>query len=408
MNFKSLFKFNNEETEKKLRELVERENASGVVLSSKEKEEMRGRIHDAILASPVRNAEGQRPQLQRSFLSQINNIFLRPMTAAIVLALTVAIGGGGAFAAEQSLPGDLLYPVKVNVNEEVKGAVSFSDEARAEWATRRAERRLEEAEGLTVQSRIDSDTSAQLEARLQAHIEKANEIAARLEQEGHAEAAAKVYDRMETSLETHAVVLALLSADSDSGGDLANMISFSASEGRASAESRGRAEGKVTSSEAPQVEAAAEGRMNASSNKISEVESLINKMESRIGEDVVAEANARLEAAKELHAEAESHMEADAYAEAFRVSQESHRTAQEAKILVNTSSKLEVDMLLGPESRRDSDSEEESSRGRSEHAGPPEDRGPSENTTEEDTDVDIEVNGEGDIEADLDALTPSL
>ena len=63
----------------------------------------------------------------------------------IILILALMFGGGGiSYAAEGAVPGDALYPIKVSVNEEVRDLVAFSPEAKADWETRRLERRLAE------------------------------------------------------------------------------------------------------------------------------------------------------------------------------------------------------------------------------------------------------------------------
>src|SRR3989344_949142 len=100
----------------------------------------------------------------------------RFLTPAMVSLVAVFIAGGGvSLASENSLPGDLLYPVKVYVNEEVRAAFSASAESKAGWEARRAERRLEEAERLAVQGKLDEPTEASVEAAFQKHAKRANE-----------------------------------------------------------------------------------------------------------------------------------------------------------------------------------------------------------------------------------------
>ena len=50
---------------------------------------------------------------------------------ALSLVLVVLVGSGTAVAAQAALPGELLYTVKVNVNERVAGALAVSTEAKA-------------------------------------------------------------------------------------------------------------------------------------------------------------------------------------------------------------------------------------------------------------------------------------
>lgn len=76
--------------------------------------------------------------------------------SAVLLALAVL------FAAENALPGDLLYPVKMNANERVVAAVAAAGgaELRAQAALWRVGRRFEEAETLAVNGeKLSSDAA---------------------------------------------------------------------------------------------------------------------------------------------------------------------------------------------------------------------------------------------------------
>jgi len=55
-----------------------------------------------------------------------------------------------------------LYPVKVYVNENVQGALAVSDEAKLSYHTDIAEVRLEEAEALASQGKLDASTTRKL------------------------------------------------------------------------------------------------------------------------------------------------------------------------------------------------------------------------------------------------------
>ncbi len=75
---------------------------------------------------------------------------LKPMTAVISsLSALLLVGGGMAYAAEGSMPGDLLYPVKVHITEPVISGLSLTSARRAQWNVRTIERRLEEADALS-------------------------------------------------------------------------------------------------------------------------------------------------------------------------------------------------------------------------------------------------------------------
>lgn len=60
------------------------------------------------------------------------------MVAPIFLVIALAFGSGAVLSAESALPGSVLYPVKGDFNESVRGAFAFSGEAKANWEARLA------------------------------------------------------------------------------------------------------------------------------------------------------------------------------------------------------------------------------------------------------------------------------
>lgn len=96
-------------------------------------------------------------------------IFSRAFFAPALFMLLV-IGGATAYAAEGALPGDLLYPIKVSVNEPVRGALAFSAEAKAAWHAEAVGRRVREAETLALRGELSASKSAEIEADFDRHI----------------------------------------------------------------------------------------------------------------------------------------------------------------------------------------------------------------------------------------------
>lgn len=110
------------------------------------------------------------------------------MTIVLIIAILL---GGASFSAENALPGDALYPVKVSINEEVKSALSFSAEAKARYEAKRAEKRLDEAEKLAAEGRLNTEARAEIASRFEAHAKVFEEHAAKAEEEQGAEAVAE-------------------------------------------------------------------------------------------------------------------------------------------------------------------------------------------------------------------------
>jgi len=133
----------------------------------------------------------------------------KPVPMALVLVMFVSVGT--SFAAESSLPGDALYPIKVQVNENVRSFVAFSEESKAEWDSRVAVRRLQEVEKIVQLKRSDTAQIAQVEVRLAVVSDRLQQRLARLEESNKTEFAASISAQYESSMRVHSAVLQELS-----------------------------------------------------------------------------------------------------------------------------------------------------------------------------------------------------
>ena len=148
-----------------------KQEAQNIRLSSSEKVTMRANIFSMADAS-------KRASLARVRVASSYSWFSVRFAAPLALLLVVALGGSTAYAAQGALPGGILYPVKIYVNEQVQGALAVSDEAKVSFHTSIAETRLKEAQTLASQGKLDATTSAQIESNLDEHIAQADTIAA--------------------------------------------------------------------------------------------------------------------------------------------------------------------------------------------------------------------------------------
>ncbi|MDO8523411.1 MAG: DUF5667 domain-containing protein [bacterium] len=173
---------------------------SQIKLTDKEKTEMRGNI-----LRSVRNAEVPRPILQRANIFGLLILNFKPMMVGLLIALMVSVGT--SFAAEGSLPGDLLYSVKTDVNERISEVLAFSTEAKAEVEADISERRLEEAAKLASENRFSDDARAAIETNFERHANKVEERVKELEGKGNGKAAADISAKFQVSLDAHTRIL---------------------------------------------------------------------------------------------------------------------------------------------------------------------------------------------------------
>jgi len=166
--------------------------------------------------SPVRTGIAVRPNIW-------SNLFLKNLnftsTMAVLLILAVLVGGGVSVAAEKALPGDILYPVKVDINEKVRGWLSVSEESKANWEVKRAERRLEEAETLAGEGSLDVEAREKIEANFEAHSDRVKKRIEKFESKENFNAAVDVSAKFETSLKAHNKILGRLTAETSETRD---------------------------------------------------------------------------------------------------------------------------------------------------------------------------------------------
>ncbi len=357
-----------------LSEFIERDVRAEVVLRQQSK------ARDRVL--------GERKSIWNSLIKNNSLIKFNPMPILASLVIMVLLGGGVSFAAENSLPGNTLYPVKVKFNEEVRGVLSFGEESKTEWEARRVERRLEEAAELAASGALSSDVSAKIEENFEEHARRVEDRIARFEAENKIMAAADLASKFETSLRVHDQILERLALSG-----LIPAAQFKAQMEAIATTSTGTATGATTTFAADlraagissikikvkqhlsdvsakrikfdeeirirvrgdndeirvETKTAAEGKIGAAKNVIASVKSFIKKQKDKLGAEAAADAEARITVAEGLVAQAEARAAADAHGEAFNLANEAIRVAQAARVLVNASTELDLKIkFLGP------------------------------------------------------------
>lgn len=150
------------------------------------------------------------PTAQPSSYFAFSFQFLHARVLVPAMALVLVFGGASTTAAAQgALPGDLLYPVKISINEAVEVALATTPVARAEVSAKLAERRVEEAEALAATGKLNTEVGTKLAANFEEHAEDAEEHVEAVETEDPA-TAATLRAKLGSSLLAHGEILATL------------------------------------------------------------------------------------------------------------------------------------------------------------------------------------------------------
>jgi hypothetical protein len=134
---------------------------------------------------------------------------------AIGLVIAAALGGGTALAAQNALPGDALWGFKVHVNENIEGAMSTSDVAKAGWDLSAINTRINEAQTLAAQGTLTADEQADISTNMQAHISDVTNEIAKLESQGDTQDAADVSERLQAQMSNASQTLAQADASAN-------------------------------------------------------------------------------------------------------------------------------------------------------------------------------------------------
>ncbi len=320
-------------------------------LTKQEKEQIKHHLISYMEANPVRNSEVQRHKVWhekfRSLLYKLNPknmyaLLLKP--ASMVISGVIVFTGGTGIAAQQSLPGDALYPVKVG-QEEVRSWFALSTEAQAELSLELAEERLREAEELAVKGELTAEKRADLEARFNDRMKDAYDDMAVLRGDEKYESAADFSSRVKTQLNVHTKVLEGISIKDEKGKpEVDNLIIKVKTKLSENDEKEKEIKSEFEAQEDTKLQVSAEGKLKAAENKIAEVENFIENKREEVTTGARVEALAKVESAKSLVAEGKVKLEAGAYAEAFNLFQEAHSISQEAKLTIQAAANLKIEL----------------------------------------------------------------
>lgn len=183
--------------------------AKEIRLEDHEKSAIKQSVWNFIAEHPLKsNVEAESASFRNIF--SMFSLRLNFSSLAMALLLVSIVGGGVAIGAEKSLPGDALYPIKVNVSEEVQGWLKVSDEGQAEWEIERIRRRLKEAEGLEAEGLLKNGVKKEVELNLDLQISRVKSRINSLKDQDNLQAATDANLELEKSLDAHEEILSRL------------------------------------------------------------------------------------------------------------------------------------------------------------------------------------------------------
>ncbi len=293
----------------------------------------RSSIRSAILSAAARmdNGRAEAPEGAFSWLSIFKGM---PAMAAFLLL----IGAGGvSYAAEGAVPGDALYPVKIHVNEKVMAQFALSPEQQARLQAKQATRRLQEAECLASQARLDAETEVHLQTAFQGHARSVRRQIALLAASQETAVAGDIGNEFQASLEAHESVLQRLSEANTDAGSSIDVLIKDVQIAQAETE-RSRVTVEIAMSTVP-----TEERQMSAENTLVSAGSRLEKVRLAIrdrNDDQHAEAFRKLEIAQTSLDEAAAKMDSGNYSDGFSLVRRSLKNAEEAHLIAEFQAKI--------------------------------------------------------------------
>jgi len=195
---------------KKFSQQLQKKATSTVTLQAAERRELRERVVSYMEYHPLpATTQAKAPLKQPSsviaepftmVVFPFHSIFKYGTLAAVFVFIAVP------YLAQNTVPGDALYAVKVQFNEELRSTLTFDSVEKVEWETERLNRRLAEARLLANEGRLTEVVEAEVAAAVRTHTESAKrEIAVLRTKDADEATIASI--ALDTTLEVQAAAL---------------------------------------------------------------------------------------------------------------------------------------------------------------------------------------------------------
>jgi len=313
------------------------------VMDTEEKSAIRNAVVSYTRENPILVRKPDHSRLQYGTSDTINNKIITKTRMTIALIIALLLSGGTSFAAESALPGDILYPIKVNVNEKAQEIIAVSNESETKVQAKLAGRRLEEAEKLAVSGKLNAETSKDLKARFEEHSNKAKEYQTKAQEEKGTGATASLDSDFEISLGMHEKLLGdIANSKPEMKGYIDGILGGVQIHLKEASDDRTDFEAKAFVGTGTEMKASAEGALKAAQNKIDEVKKFIEPKKDSLNAGVKAGFDAQMKVAESMIVEGTAKIEAQEYVSAFELFKKASREAQSAKLFVIAADNLNV------------------------------------------------------------------
>ena len=237
-----------------------------------------------------------------------------------------------AFASESSLPGDFLYPVKVEVVEPLMGMVSLTQESKSMWEIELTHRRYLEAWALVTEGELKNSQVDSLLSHIEEHVEHAFRAIEKIEEGDGIEEALKMQSDLEATLQGHAQALDVLGQQGKQSTRLTKLSVRTRYLERRSERIRESMEEDLFQDTTVQLQEIAEGEGSILDAR---VQALHEELENLDGQELLPETEECIVEIQEALDDVQDALENGDYQEAYVRNQEGERMVTEVEVLLD-------------------------------------------------------------------------
>ena len=288
---------------------------------------------------PLRETGQGRFKKQVPFIGPVITLITHPkhFMPALIITFALLAGGGTSLAAQNAVPGEILYPIKIDVNEKIISALTVGDEAKATLQAKLAKERLEEAEDLAADGKLDAELALALATDLKTHSDRAEVLSKKLEARGDLKTSGNVRSTIEGTFRSYAEVLSGLNVGV-SGNNGVSLISDIRTYLNAHTDHNATSTTELSAD----LSASIKGTVEYADIAIARASSSLESAEGKISAGAYAELEAKLDAAIAAHAAAEIAFAAKSYTEAYAEARTAIRLATQVQTKATSMSHLKV------------------------------------------------------------------
>lgn len=323
-------------------------DAEPVRMTAREKALIRERLSAFMAANPAVEAVPSPYVVATGWTNVFSLQMVKASYVRALAAIVLVLGTGMSVAAEGALPGEPLYAVKVNFNEQVAGILALSPEARAEHETSLAEKRLKEAASLSAQGRLTTEARTVIENDFENHVENIERETAKLASRDDLRTAVAVKSDFESALRVHEKVLLELD---DRSGEAQTMASVIRQELTSVSQSLNSLEHKMGNEMSVEAERQARLKSLQAEKRANDAREYRESMLGSVSAEAVADADGNMQSSLRHLSEGYSNMERGLYNKAFVSFQKSIKFSRQAELTLAASHDLKIDLAPAEEGK---------------------------------------------------------